>query len=114
MKTMIDYEHLRPPLECLEYIPKAKEILEMNTSGQAVPYTRHIFYACKLKNEEQDMVDEVTESINYYNPGPPSCWKDGDTLRYIYEYNWDYNLVCEVLTFHLYYFLEIERTFSLA
>ena len=59
------------------------------------------------------MLEEVTESIEYYNPGPPSCWKDSDTLRYIYEYDWNYNLVCEVNFFKT-KFSETEGAFFLA
>jgi hypothetical protein len=50
----------------------------------------------EYQKEEEIFIEEVEKVIRFDDPKPPEWWADGDTLRFIYEYDWNHNLVCEV------------------
>lgn len=91
----INYNHLRPPISCLDIKPKGKEVLE-KTLNPVIPYKRHIFYAVEFESEEKTIINDVTKVIEFSPPIPPKWWDKSDTLRFIYEFDWDLNLICEV------------------
>lgn len=91
----INYNHLRPPVECLNVKHKKTEILKP-TQNQAIPFYRTIFYGVVYDDIELDFIDQVDKVVNFEEPKAPSWWHDGDTLRFIYQFDWDMNLICEV------------------
>ena len=91
----VNYDHLRPPLSSLDIKPTNKEILE-ETNDPQNPYFRHIFFAVDLLQEEEEFIEEIEKVIRFDGPQPPDWWKEGDYLRFMYQFDWDLNLVCEV------------------
>lgn len=71
------------------------EIME-KTNNPAIPFNRKIFYLTPLDPLEQDMVDQVHKVVTFEEPRPPEWWTDADTLRYIYEFDWETNIICDV------------------
>jgi len=100
----INYNHLRPPLECLHVKHKKPDIVKP-TENQAIPFERKIFYGVIYEDKELDLLDQVEKVINFDEPKAPKWWHDGDTLRFIYEFDWDMNLICEVKIFSNFFFL---------
>lgn len=66
------------------------------TTNPSIPYRRHIFYTVEYQNEEETFIEEVDKVIRFDDPKPPEWWLEGDTLRFVYEWDWDHNVVCEV------------------
>lgn len=113
-KGPINYEHLRPPLKVLnkEYRGKSfpsiqkrpnyykldEQIIE-KTGNPAIPFNRKIFYLTEMDPLESDMVNQIHKVVTFDDPKPPKWWKPEDTLRYIYEFDWDTNLICDVRNF---------------
>jgi hypothetical protein len=53
----------------------------------------------EYQSEETAFIEEVEKVVCFDDPKPPEWWMDGDTLRFVYEYDWDHNLVCDVSYF---------------
>jgi len=62
-----------------------------------VPYKRHVFYTVDRQKEEDQFLEELDKVIRFDEPMPPDWWVEGDSLRFVYEFDWDFTLVCEVL-----------------
>lgn len=69
------------------------------TLDPSKPYKRHIFYTVEPEPEEKALIEEIEKVIYFADPKPPEWWTDGDTLRFAYEFDWDLNLICEVIFF---------------
>ena len=52
---------------------------------------RYVFYTVRFEDRETQLLEELDKVIRSINPPLPSWWVDGDTLRYLYEYDWDFN-----------------------
>lgn len=96
--TSINYNHLRPPHSSLDIKPKGKDVLE-NTNNPERPYKRNIFYTVEFESEENSMIEEIENSLYESDPKPPDWWTGGDTLRFIYEFDWDLELAEKVKIF---------------
>ena len=49
-----------------------------------------------LQKEEKSFLEELDKVIRFDEPLPPEWWVDGDSLRFVYEFEWDFTVVCEV------------------
>lgn len=76
---------------CLE-----NEIIEKN-DNPTIPFKRHIFYTVDIQKEEAQIVEEIEKVIGFDEPAPPEWWLRADTLRFVYEFEWDFNIVCDVI-----------------
>jgi hypothetical protein len=91
----INYDHLRPPHCCLDIKPTKKECLE-KTADTIIPFKRQVFYCVGLQPEEEEFLENIDKVIRFDDPKPPKWWTRNDSLRFMYEFDWDLNLICEV------------------
>lgn len=93
---VIDYDHLRPPLSSLYIKHSEFSIVKAQKGNPLVPYKRSVFYLTDLEPRERSAIQEVMKIIDFDEPRPPSWWRKRDTLRFVYEFGWDTNVICEV------------------
>ena len=92
---MVNYNHLRPPLQCLNLTFEDSEIVHPS-NNPAIPFKRNIFYSVPYDSKEKEIIENVHKFVNFDGPKPPKWWRYGDYLRFIYEFDWDVNLICDV------------------
>ena len=92
----INFEHLRPPIESLNIVHHENEILTDDPRNKNIPFKRNIFYCCGYTDEESEILEDIDKSLEIHAPEIPAWWKCEDTLRFVHEFQWDFNLIIEV------------------